>query len=136
MVRRALGLLLFLAWLLLVILTPLRHADVMLAVGLVFYACGLTGFVVALFNYASAPADQPVTAGLYRFSRHPQQLMISVAFLGISIAVGSGIALILIGIAIVAAHHKVLAEEEACLQMYGESYSVYVERVPRYFLLL
>jgi len=58
-VRRALGLLLFLAWLLLVILTPLRHADVVLAVGLAFYACGLTGFVVALFNYANALAGQP-----------------------------------------------------------------------------
>ena len=31
---------------------------------------------------------------------------------------------------------KVLAEDHACLQMYGESYSAYVERVPRYFLLL
>jgi len=134
-VRRVLGLLVFLAWLLLAILTPLRHGDVMLAVGLVFYACGLTGFVVALFNYANAPADQPVTAGLYRISRHPQQFMISVSFLGISIAIGSWIALILIGIGIIAAHNKVLAEEEACLQMYGESYRDYTERVPRYFLL-
>jgi len=134
-VRRALGLLLFLAWLLLVILTPLRHGALVLAVGLAFYACGLTGFMVALFNYANTPADQPATAGLYRISRHPQQFMISVSFLGISIAIGSWIALILIGIAIVAAHNKVLAEEEACLQMYGESYRDYRERAPRYFLL-
>ena len=133
-VRRVLGLLLFLAWLILVILTPLKHGDVTLAVGLAFYACGLTGFVVALFNYANAPADQPVTAGLYRISRHPQQFMISVSFLGISIAIGSWIALMLVGIAIIAAHNKVLAEEEACLQLYGESYSAYMERAPRYFL--
>ena len=133
-VRRVLGLLLFLAWLLLVILTPLRHGDVMSAVGLAFYACGLTGFVVALFNYANTPAEQPATGGLYRISRHPQQFMISVSFLGISIAIGSWIALILIGIGIIAAHNKVLAEEEACLQMYGESYRDYTERVPRYFL--
>ena len=134
-VRRVLGLLLFLAWLLLAILTPLSHVDVMLAVGLAFFASGMTGFVVALFNYANTPADQPVTAGLYRISRHPQQFMISVSFLGISIAIGSWIALILIGIAILAAHNKVLAEEEACLQMYGESYRDYMERVPRYFML-
>jgi protein-S-isoprenylcysteine O-methyltransferase Ste14 len=134
-VRRVLGLLLFLAWLLLVILTPLRNGALVLPVGLAFYACGLMGFMVALFNYANSPADQPVTAGLYRTSRHPQQFMISVSFLGISIAIGSWIALILIGIGIVAAHNKVLAEEEACLQMYGESYRDYMERVPRYFLL-
>ena len=133
-VRRVLGVLLFLVWLILSILTPLRRGDVVLAVGLAVYACGLTGFVVALFNYASTPADQPVTSGLYRISRHPQQFMVSVSFLGISIAIGSWIALILIGIAIVGAHNKVLAEEEACLQMYGESYRNYIKRVPRYFL--
>ena len=133
-VGRVLGLLLILVWLVLVILTSLRHGDVMLAVGLAFYACGLTGFVVALFNYANTPTDQPATAGLYHISRHPQQIMISLSFLGISIAIGSWIALILIGIAIIAAHNKVLAEEEACLQMYGESYRDYMERVPRYFL--
>ena len=134
MVRRVLGLLLFLAWLLLSILTPLGHGHVVLAVGLAVYAFGLMGFVVALFNYANTPADQPVTSGLYRISRHPQQFMISVSFLGISIAIGSWIALILIGIGIIAAHSKVLAEEEACLIMYGQSYRNYMERVPRYFL--
>jgi protein-S-isoprenylcysteine O-methyltransferase Ste14 len=31
-------------------------------------------------------------------------------------------------------HLGILAEEEACLAQYGESYRAYVERVPRYFL--
>jgi protein-S-isoprenylcysteine O-methyltransferase Ste14 len=133
-VQRVLGLLLFLAWLLLSLLTPLRRGDVVLAVGLAFYALGLTGFVVALINYANTPADQPVTSGLYRISRHPQQFMISVSFLGVSIAIGSWIAFILICIGIIAAHYKVLAEEKACLQVYSESYRNYMDRVPRYFL--
>jgi len=132
--RRVLGLLLFLAWLLLSILTPLRQGGVVLIAGLVFYVFGLTGFIVALLNYANTPTDQPVTSGLYRISRHPQQFMLSVSFLGISIATGSWIALILIGIGIIGAHFKILAEEEACLQMYGEAYQAYMKRVPRYFL--
>jgi protein-S-isoprenylcysteine O-methyltransferase Ste14 len=134
-VRRVLGLLLFLAWLLLAILTPLRHGDAVFVVGLALYALGSTGFVVALFNYASSPADQPVTSGLYRISRHPQQFAISVSFLGISLAMGSWTAFLLIWIGIVGAHHKVLAEEKACLQTYGDSYRSYMDRVPRYFLL-
>jgi len=31
-------------------------------------------------------------------------------------------------------HFGILAEEEACLGQYGDSYSSYVKRVPRYFL--
>jgi len=133
-VRRVLGLLLFLAWLLLAILTPLRIGDMVFAVGLALYALGLTGFVVALFNYAKTPRDQPVTSGLYRISRHPQQFTLSLAFVGISIAIGSWIACLLIGIGLIGAHYKVLAEERACLQVYGESYRSYMDRVPRYFL--
>jgi protein-S-isoprenylcysteine O-methyltransferase Ste14 len=32
-------------------------------------------------------------------------------------------------------HFGILAEEEACLKQYGESYRVFMKRVPRYFLV-
>ena len=133
-VRRILAVLLVLAWIVLTILAPLRCGDVVLAVGLALYAGGLVGFVVALLNFAATSVDQPVTSGLYRISRHPQQFMISVAFLGISIAMGSWIALGLMVAGVIGGHAKVVAEEKACLERYGESYREYMERVPRYFL--
>lgn len=133
--RRILGVLLFLAWLLLAILTPLKPGSPAFVVGIVVYALGLAGFVTALFNYSSTPIAQPVTAGLYRVSRHPQQFTLSLAFLGISSAMGSWPALALMAIGVIGAHVRVRAEEEACLQKYGESYRRYMERVPRYFLL-
>lgn len=132
--RRILGVLLFLAWLLLAILTPLEPGSPAFAMGLAVYALGLIGFVVALLNYRSTPLDQPVTAGLYRVSRHPQQFTLSVAFLGISIAMGSWPALALMAIGVIGAHARVRAEEEACLQRYGEPYRRYLARVPRYFV--
>ena len=133
-VQRVLGLFLFVAWLFLLILTPLRYGDMVFAVGLTFYVLGLAGFVVALLNYADTPVDQPVTSGLYRISRHPQQFMISISFLGISIAMGSWLGFLLIWMGIIAAHSKVTAEERACLRLYGESYRNYMDRVARYFL--
>jgi protein-S-isoprenylcysteine O-methyltransferase Ste14 len=132
--RRVGGVLLFLVWLTLAILTPLRPGSPAFVVGLAVYGLGLIGFVVALFNYRSTPLDQPVTAGLYRISRHPQQFTLSVAFLGISIAMGSWPAFALMAIGAIGAHFKVRAEEEACLKEYGEPYRLYMERVPRYFL--
>ena len=134
-IRRILGVVLALAWLLLTTMTPLQHAGVTLVIGLTLYVCGLTGFVLALFSYARTPADQPVASGLYRFSRHPQQVMVSLVFLGISVAIGSWIAVGLILVGVIAAHAKVLAEERACLDTYGDSYRDYMKRVPRYFLL-
>lgn len=132
--RRVLGVLLFLAWLTLAILSPLKAGSLVLVLGLAVYGLGLIGFVVALLNYRSAPLDQPVTAGLYRISRHPQQFTLSVAFLGISIAMGSWPAFALMMIGVIGAHLKVRAEEKACLQKYGEAYRRYMGRVPRYFL--
>ncbi len=131
---RILGVLLVLAWLAQAILTPLRQGHAVLAIGLALYAFGLAGFIVALLNFAATPPDQPVTRGLYRISRHPQQFMISVAFLGTSVAMGSWPALLLMGIAVVGGHFRLLAEEKACLQQYGDSYRDYMKRVPRYFL--
>jgi protein-S-isoprenylcysteine O-methyltransferase Ste14 len=133
--ERLLGLLLFLGWMLLAIVTPLSHVQGVLRPGLALYALGFLGFVAALRTYAATPVDRPVATGLYRLSRHPQQCMLWLSFLGISIAMGSWIAVVVIGIGLVGAHRKVVAEEEACLRRYGEPYRQYLERVPRYFLL-
>lgn len=134
LVRRILAVLLILVWLFLAIMTPLAEDVAALAAGLALYTGGLAGFVTALFNYASTPLDRPVTAGLYRISRNPQQVMLSLAFLGVSIAMGSWIALGMIAIGVIGGHVRIVGEEKACLAKYGESYRAYMERVPRYFL--
>jgi protein-S-isoprenylcysteine O-methyltransferase Ste14 len=133
-IARVFGVLLVLTWLVLSILTPPRQRHAVLPVGLGLYVLGLAGFIVALFNYALTPADQPVTSGLYRIARHRQQFMIPVAFLGASVAMGSWAALLLMGIAVVGGHFKLLAEEKACLRQYGDPYRDYMRRVPRYYL--
>jgi len=132
--RRLFGLILVLLWLILVILTPLKIGDVVLVIGISLFSLGLIGFAIALLNFRNTPIDQPVTSGLYRISRHPQQLAVSVSFLGISIAIGSWLAFAFIIVGVIGAHYKILAEEEACLKQYGESYKNYMERIPRYFL--
>ncbi|NOQ40832.1 MAG: DUF1295 domain-containing protein, partial [Anaerolineales bacterium] len=91
-------------------------------------------FLIALEIYRNTPIDQPVTRGIYRISRHPQQLSTSLAFLGIGIAIGSWLAFASMILGVIGAHYKILAEEEACLEQYGESYKNYMESIPRYFL--
>ena len=66
----------------LIIFTPLKIGSLVLIPGMMLYAFGLTGFVIALFNFKNAPTDKLVTIELYRISRHPQQIMFFITFLG------------------------------------------------------
>ncbi len=132
--RRLLGGILVLLWFILVSWTPLKIGDVVFVIGVSVFSLGLIGFVIALVDFKNTPVDQPVTGGLYRISRHPQQFAVSISFLGISIAIGSWTAFAVMILGVIGAHNKILAEEEACLEQYGESYKNYIERIPRYFL--
>ena len=133
-VRRIIVVVLVLLWFFMVSVTPLKTGGVVFVIGILLYALGLIGFLISLNNFKNTPVDQPVTRGLYRISRHPQQLSISFAFLGISIAIGSWLAFGTMILGMVGAHKKILAEEQVCLEQYGESYQEFMDRIPRYFL--
>lgn len=133
-IRRIVVIVLVLIWFVTMSLTPLKLGDVVFVIGVSIYSLGLIGFLAALVTFRNTPVNQPVTRGLYKISRHPQQMAVSVSFLGISIAIGSWTALIVTILGILGAHRKILAEESACLEQYGESYRDYMERIPRYFL--
>ena len=120
--------------LILIILTPLRINSSAFIVGLILYAVGLAGLVVAMLNFKDTPLNQPVTKGVYKISRHPQIVALFVIFLGICVAIGSWAALFTLMVSKLLQHFGILAEEEICLRRYGESYRAYIERIPRYFL--
>ena len=128
------GKLFSLACLFLIVFTPLKIGTGAFIAGAVLYVLGLAGLVVAIFNFRTTPVSQPVTGGLYKVSRHPQIVMLFVAFLGMCLAIGSWLALLALLMSRLWQHFGILAEEEACLAQYGESYQDYMKRVPRYFL--
>jgi protein-S-isoprenylcysteine O-methyltransferase Ste14 len=130
----AIGKLFSLACLILIIFTPLRIGSSVFLLGVVLYAVGLVGLVIAILDFKNTPLDQPVSARLYSISRHPQIVMIFVLFLGMCLAIGSWPALFTLMMSRLFQHFGILAEEEACLARYGESYRTYMERVPRYFV--
>ena len=118
----------------LIIFAPLKIGSVVFVAGMIVFVLGVVGFVVALVNFKNAPLDRPATEGLYRLSRHPQQLMFFVTFMGMCIAIGSWIALFVQLLSSIFLHSRVLAEEKACLEQYGEAYRDYMNQVPRYLL--
>jgi protein-S-isoprenylcysteine O-methyltransferase Ste14 len=90
--------------------------------------------MIALFNFRNTPSNAPVTQGLCRISRNPQWISLATMFLGSCIAIGSWLAIFLLLIAVVFYHFRILGEERACLNRFGEPYQNYLKRVPRYFL--
>lgn len=131
----AIGKLFSLACLVLLILSPLRIGSISFIFGAVLYVLGLVGLVLALYDFKNAPLGEPATGGLYRVSRHPQIVMLFVLFLGICVATGSWLALLMVVMSKLFQHLGILAEEEACLDQYGDSYRAYMKRVPRYFVV-
>jgi len=129
------GKLFALVCLVLIIFTPLKIRANIFIPGIILFALGLAGFIVALFNFKNTPPDQPVARGLYRISRHPQVLMLFIMSIGICITIGSGLVLFIVIISSLFLHYRDLAEEEACLERYGDSYRNYMKLVPRYFLI-
>jgi protein-S-isoprenylcysteine O-methyltransferase Ste14 len=101
-------------------------------IGLPVTLTGLVVYTMVLVNWATAPLNEPVSRGMYRYSRHPMYVTFIVFLLGISIATASWVFLlfsILFGIGCAA---FVDVEERSCLQQYGKSYRKYMDRTPRW----
>ena len=103
--------------------------------GLALYLIGFAGFVSALHSFNITSAGEPVTGGLYKISRNPQWVALAVTLLGTSLMVGSWTVLVLLSVRIIMNHFRILGEEKALEEQYGQSYLDYKESVPRYFIV-
>lgn len=118
----------------LIVLTPLAIGSIELIIGIILFSLGMIGEVIAVNNFKMTPLDEPVTQGIYKFSRNPQETMLTLAVLGACFAVGSVFAIIVFAISRMFNHFQILAQEQACLQEYGQAYQDYMDEIPRYFL--
>jgi protein-S-isoprenylcysteine O-methyltransferase Ste14 len=126
------GKLLALVVVLMIIFTPLKLGSYVFIIGAMLVGFGLIVLVKALLDFSNSVPDQPVTQGIYRVTRHPQNLASSMVILGCTIAIGSWLALILFVVARIFLHANLVAEEEVCLREYGDAYRDYMKQVPRY----
>lgn len=117
-----------------IILTPLKIGSILYFIGLLIFALGLACLIIAMLNFKDTPLGEPVLKGVYRISRHPQIVALFIIFVGMCMAIGSWLAFFTLLMSKIFQHYSILAEEEACLRQYGDSYRAYMEQVPRYFL--
>ncbi|MDF1540112.1 MAG: isoprenylcysteine carboxylmethyltransferase family protein [Candidatus Thorarchaeota archaeon] len=124
-----------LVFLIITAFTSIDFSSIGFLIGLSIFVIGLLGLVWVIRDFKNTPLEEPVTIGIYKFSRHPQLVMLLVIGIGMSLALSSWILLILRIVSFGFQHAGVIAEENECLDRFGESYKEYMENVPRYFLI-
>jgi len=113
---------------------PLKLGSIWFLAGLPITLLGLAGSTFVLVDWANTPAGEPVTRGIYRYSRHPMYVTGVFVFLGVSIMSASWVFLLLTIIFVVGVTRPyfVKVEEAECLGYYGAAYREYMNRTPRW----
>jgi protein-S-isoprenylcysteine O-methyltransferase Ste14 len=114
------------------IFLPLKLDTMTFYAGLAVYGVGLITSALVIINRAVTTDSEPLTKGIYRYSRHPLYLATFIALLGICTVTESWICLALSLAIIITIHFQVLSEESYCLKKYGNTYREYMNRVPRW----
>jgi len=113
---------------------PLKLGSIWFYVGLPITLLGLVGSTFVLVDWANTHAGEPVTRGIYRYSRHPMYVTGVFVFLGVSIMSASWVFLLLtiiFGVGVTRPYF-VKVEEAECLGYYGAAYREYMNRTPRW----
>jgi protein-S-isoprenylcysteine O-methyltransferase Ste14 len=113
---------------------PLQLGTMWLYVGLPITLIGLVVIILVLVAWIKTLGGQPVTRGVYRFSRHPMYVAMVLTLFGVSIISASWVFLLFAIITVVGVTRpfSVKIEEAQCLGHYGKAYREYMNRTPRW----
>jgi protein-S-isoprenylcysteine O-methyltransferase Ste14 len=113
---------------------PLQLETIWFYVGLPITLIGLVVMIQVLVDWVKTPVGQPVTRGIYRYSRHPMYVTMVLLLLGVSIISASWVFLLFAIITEVGVTrpYSVKIEEAQCLGHYGDAYREYMNRTPRW----
>ena len=114
------------------IFLPLKLGTMWFYIGLPITLLGLVIEAMALVNWATTPPNQPITRGLYQYSRHPMYLSDVLFHIGLGIATASWILLLFAILWVATGLILAKPEELDCLRKYGDSYREYMKRKPRW----
>jgi protein-S-isoprenylcysteine O-methyltransferase Ste14 len=116
------------------IFLPLKLGTTWFYMGLPIALVGLIMLLTVWVKFATAIIDDKlITAGLYRYSRHPMYLTWFLMGVGISIACASWLFLLLAIASMFFAHVRFAGfEERLCLEKYGDVYRGYMDKTPRW----
>lgn len=96
------------------------------------YTLGILILIFSTINFAKPNSHNLNTNGVYRFSRNPMYVGYFVYFLGCTLITHSILMFVVLVIFQVSCHWLILAEENWCLNHFGDEYKNYMKKVRRY----
>ena len=115
------------------IVLPVRLDSTWAIAGLIVYGIGFAFYSAAWITIATSEGGRVFCDGPFRLSRHPVYLSSAVMFIGAGFASGSWFFLglsLLVGLSHM---RNALAEEQVCLETFGDEYRRYMANTPRWF---
>jgi protein-S-isoprenylcysteine O-methyltransferase Ste14 len=123
-------------WILCVIYSiflPLRLGTMWFYVGFPIAMIGVIAHTAVTVSFVTTPiATEPITKGIYRYSRHPMYIAQLVMLIGVGIACASWLFLLLSIVYSALSIVFVIPEERRCLEKYGNAYREYMSKTPRW----
>ncbi len=115
------------------IFLPLHLGTIWFYIGLPVALIGVITYVIVIVTFATNPIGrEPVTTGIYRYSRHPMYITQLVMFIGTGIASASWLFLLLTIVYAIMSFMAVSTEESILLEKFGDTYREYIKRTPRW----
>ncbi len=114
------------------IFLPLPLGTPLLYAGIALFVVGLIITEIAKIPWVNTSVDEPITTGVYRYSRHPIYIGVIVQYIGIGIASASGLFLLIAILSLIPTVLTAPAEERFCCGEYGDTYRNYMNRTPRW----
>jgi protein-S-isoprenylcysteine O-methyltransferase Ste14 len=115
------------------IFLPLKIGTVWFYVGLVICIVALAINYIAPINIAKTQiVNEPVTRGVYNFSRHPIYVGVIMFFIGVGIACASWVYILFALVWIIVWLIAIPYEERDLIEKYGDAYRKYMNRTPRW----
>ena len=114
------------------IFLPFQLGTVWFWIGLSIFLLGSIVLTVTTVNFATAPINEPITQGIYRYSRHPMYIAIFLLYLSVAIASTSWFFLLVSILWLVLISLTVTEEERYCMKKYGVAYGEYMNRTARW----
>lgn len=116
------------------IIIPINIEMLQFFIGTFIYFGGLILTTLAIWQYAQAELDSPITNGLYKISRHPMQVMFFVMLIGIALVANNWLYTIIIAAFAITSYPLFIMQERFCIDRYGKTYIEYMQSTPRIIL--
>jgi len=112
---------------------PLTLGTIWFYVGLPIALVGVITYTMVTVTFATTPIEnEPLTKGLYRYSRHPMYVTQALMFVGVGIASASWVFLLFTVVYTILSIICARPEERFCLEKYGNAYREYMNSTPRW----